>query len=120
MLPSHDPNKAFTEASTPFKFNVALPSKMRLDIEQWEVGLVEMFIPDYGCNIKHPRKESLKITYERVIEGKGGISLAKVNTVEYIVQGPKLPCSCLLHTLLRLRALQGSNLCEANSCRYWW
>ena len=24
----------------------------------------------------------------------------------YLVQGPKLPCSCWLHTLLRLRALQ--------------
>ena len=52
-LPSHDPNKAFTEANMPFKFTVALPSKMRLDIEQWEVGLAEMFIPDYGFNIKH-------------------------------------------------------------------
>ena len=83
-LPSHDPNKAFTEANTPFKFTVALPSKMRLDIEQWEVGLVEMFIPDYGFNIKHPREESLKITYERVIEDEGGIGLAKVNVVDYI------------------------------------
>ena len=37
-----------------------------------------------------------------------------------ILQGPKLPCSCRLHTLPRLRASQGSNLCEANSRRYWW
>ena len=83
-LPSHDPNKAFAEADMPFKFTVALPGKMRLDIEQWEVRLVEMFIPDYGFNIKHPHKESLKITYERVIEDEGGIGLAKVNAVDYI------------------------------------
>ena len=31
--------------------------------------------------------------------------------VHFMLQGPKLPCSCRLHTLLRLRALQGSNLC---------
>ena len=84
MLPSHDPNKAFAEANMLFKFTIALPSKMRLDIEQWEVGLVEMFIPDYGFNIKHPREESLKITYERVTEDEGWIGLAKVNTVDYI------------------------------------
>ena len=83
-LPSHDLNKAFTEANTPFKFTIALPSKKRLDIEQWEVRLVEMFIPDYGFNIKHPQEESLKITYERVIEDEGGIGLAKVNAVDYI------------------------------------
>ena len=57
---------------------------LRLDIEQWEVGLVEMFIPDYGFNIKYPREESLKITYKRVIEDEGGIGLAKVNAVDYI------------------------------------
>ena len=28
--------------------------------------------------------------------------------------------SCWLHTLLRLRASKGSNLCEANSHRYRW
>ena len=76
--------KVFTEANTPFKFTIALSSKMRLDIEQWEVGLVEMFIPDYGFDIKHPCEESLKITYERVIEDKGGIGLAKFNAVDYI------------------------------------
>ena len=75
---------AFAEANTLFKFTIALPGKMRLDKEQWEVGLVEMFLPDYGFNIKHPREESLKITYERVIEDKAGIGLAKVNMVEYI------------------------------------
>ena len=64
VLPSHDLNKAFTDANTPFRFTVALPGKMRLDIEQWEVRLAEMFIPDYGFNIKHPREECLKITCE--------------------------------------------------------
>ena len=83
-LTSHDPNKAFAETNTPFKFTVVLPGKMRLDIEQWEVGLAEMFIPDYGFNTKHPCEESLKITYERVIEDEGGIGLAKVNPVDYI------------------------------------
>ena len=83
MLPSHDLNKAYTEANTLFKFP-ALPSKMRLDIEQWEVRLAEMFIPDYGFNIKHPQEEHLKITYERVIKDEGGIGQAKVNTVDYI------------------------------------
>ena len=76
--------KALAEANTPFKFTIALPSRMGLDIDQWEVGLAKMFIPDYGFNIKHPQEESLKITYERVIEDKGGIGLAKVNTVDYI------------------------------------
>ena len=47
MLPSHDPNKTFIETNMPFKFTVALPSKIRLDIEEWEVGLAEMFIPNY-------------------------------------------------------------------------
>ena len=89
-LPSHDLNKAFAEANTPFKFTVALPGKMRLDIEQWEVRLVEMFIPDYGFNINHPQEESLKITYERVIEDEGGIGQAKFNTVDYI--GTKEGC----------------------------
>ena len=84
ILPSHDPDKAFTEVNTPFKFTIALPGKMKLDKEQWEVQLVEMFIPDYGFNIKHPREESLKITYERVIEDEGGIGLAKVNAVDFI------------------------------------
>ena len=84
MLPSHDPNKAFAEVNMPFKFTIALPGKMRLDIEQWEVRLAEMFIADYGFNIKHPHEESLKITYERVIADKGGIGLAKVNAVDYI------------------------------------
>ena len=36
------------------------------------------------------------------------------------LQDPKLPCSCWLHTLPRLRASQGSNLCEANSHKYRW
>ena len=47
--------------------------------------------------------------------GDAGHSLAKM-----YMQGPKLPCSCWLHTLPRLRASQGSNLCEANSRRYRW
>ena len=83
-LPSHDPNKAFAEANMPFKFTITLPGKMRLDIEQWEVRFAEMFIPDYGFIIKHPREESLKINYERMIEDEGGIGLAKVNAVDYI------------------------------------
>ena len=57
---------------------------MKLDKEQWEVRLVEMFIPDYGFNIKQPHEESLKITYKRVIEDEGGIGLANVNAVDYI------------------------------------
>ena len=43
------------------------------------------------------------------------------NTInKLLVQGPMLPCSCRLHTLPRLRAPQGSNLCEANSRKYRW
>ena len=34
--------------------------------------------------VKHPCEESLKITYERVIEDEGAIGLAKVNPVDYI------------------------------------
>ena len=57
------------------------------------------------------------IAWRKLLEGK-----EIVDTEEYnmIMQGPKLPCSCWLHTLPRLRALQGSNLCEANSHRYRW
>ena len=83
-LPSHDPNKAFSETNTPYKLTVALPGKMRLNIDEWEVGLAEIFIPDYGFNIKHPCKESFKITYERVIKDEAGVGLAKVNAVNYI------------------------------------
>ena len=43
-----------------------------------------------------------------------------VNLIGGSVQGPKLPCSCWLHTPLRLRASQGSNLCGAISHIYWW
>ena len=56
MFLSHDPNKAFIETNTPFKFTIVLPGKMLLDIKQWEVRLAEMFIPDYGFNIKHLRE----------------------------------------------------------------
>ena len=52
-LPSHDPNKAYVKTNTPYKYVVQLPGKMRLSFD-WEVGLAEMFIPDYGFNIKHP------------------------------------------------------------------
>ena len=83
-LPSHDPNKAFSETNTAYKFTIALPGKMRLNINEWEVGLAEIFVPDYGFNVKHLCEEGFKITYERVIEDEAGVGLAKVNAVDYI------------------------------------
>jgi len=83
-LPSHDPNPTYVKTNTPYKYTVTLPGKLRLEMGQWEVGLAEIFIPDYGFNIKAPRHEGLKITYQRVIKDEGGLGLAKVNAVDYI------------------------------------
>ena len=76
-LPSHDWNKAFVKTNMLYKFSILLPGKMTLDIQEWEVGLAEIFIPDYGFNIKHSRNEGLKITYERVINDKSSVGLLK-------------------------------------------
>ena len=59
-------------------------------------------------NEKTPKEYSWKLSDELIDEVKDFSKL----------QGPKLPCSCQLHTLPRLRASQRSNLCEATSRRY--
>ena len=83
-LPSHDPGKRYVDTNTPFKYSIALPEKLILDSDQWEVGMSEIFIPDYGFNIRSPREEALKITYERVLEDEEGGHLARVNAVDYV------------------------------------
>ena len=55
-----------------------------LETNQWEVGMSEIFIPDFGYNIRSPREGSFKIAYKRVITDDEGINLERVNAVDYI------------------------------------
>ena len=61
-----------------------MPFKMKLAPDKWEVGLAEIFIPDYGFNIKAPQHKSVKIMYQREIEDEEGIGLTSVVAVDYI------------------------------------
>ena len=60
-LPSHDPNEMYINNNTPYRLTIALPFKMKLAPDKWEVGLAEIFIPDYGFNITAPQHKSVKI-----------------------------------------------------------
>ena len=83
-LPSHDPNEMYVNTNKPYMYTVAMPYKIKLPVDEWEVGLAEIFIPDYGFNIKAPRHVSLKISYNREILDEQGIGLAQVVAVDYI------------------------------------
>ena len=83
-LPSHDPGLRYVDTNTPARYSIALPEKLVLETNQWEVGMSEIFIPDYGYNIRSPREGSFKITYERVIQDEDGLNLDRVNAVDYI------------------------------------
>ena len=82
-LLSHDPNKMYVNNNTLYRFTIAMPYKMKLAPDEWEVGLAEIFIPDYDLNIKAPQHKSVKITYQREIEDKEGIGLTSVVAVDY-------------------------------------
>ena len=62
-LPSHDPNAIYVETNKPSDFTIKLPDTLFLNIWEWEVGLSEIFVPDYSYNLKSSRNESVKITY---------------------------------------------------------
>ena len=83
-LPSHDPGLRYVDSNTPARYSIALSEKLVLETNQWEVGMSEIFIPDYGYNIRSPRERSFKITYERVIQDEDGLNLDRVNAVDYI------------------------------------
>ena len=57
-LPSNVPDLA--QNNHPAHFKVALLERIRLR-GAWEVGLVEIFIPSYGFNIKPPLMSSVVI-----------------------------------------------------------
>ena len=83
-LPSHDPNEIYMEKNKPNDFTIKLPETLFLDVLGWEVGLSEIFVPDYGYNLKSPRNESVKITYPRNVHDEDGNFLLKANVVDYI------------------------------------
>lgn len=83
-LPSHDPNEIYLEKNKPNDFTIKLPETLFLDVLEWEVGLSEIFVPDYGYNLKSPRNESVKITYPRNVHDENGDFLLKANVVDYI------------------------------------
>ena len=47
-------NEMYVNNNTPYRFTIAMPFKMKLVPDKWEVGLTEIFIPNYGFNIKAP------------------------------------------------------------------
>ena len=53
-LPSHDPNVIYVETNKPSDFTIKLPDTLFLDVWEWEVSLSEIFVPDYGYNLKSP------------------------------------------------------------------
>ena len=55
-----------------------------MSVWEWEVGLSEIFVPDYGYNLKSPQNESVKITYPRNVHDEDGNFLLKANVVDYI------------------------------------
>ena len=44
----------------------------------------EIFIPNYGFNVKAPQHKSVKITYQRQIDDEEGIGLTSLVAVDYI------------------------------------
>ena len=83
-LPSHDPNAIYVEKNKPSDFTIKLPDTLCLDVWEWEVSISEIFVPDYGYNLKSPRNESVKITYPRNVHDEDGNFLLKANIVDYI------------------------------------
>ena len=83
-LPSHDPNPIYVEKNKPSDFTIKLPDTLCLDICEWEDSLSEIFVPDYGYNLKLPRNESVKITYPGNVHDEDGNFLLKANVVNYI------------------------------------
>ena len=57
---------------------------MCLDVRKWEVSLSEIFVPDYGYNLKSPWNESVKITYPQNVLDEDMNFLLKANVVDYI------------------------------------
>ena len=83
-LLSHDPNVIYVKENKPSDFTIKLPDTLCLDVWEWEVGLSEIFVPDYGYNLKSPRNESVKITCPRNVQNEDGNFLLKANVVNYI------------------------------------
>ena len=65
-LPSNVPGLA--QNNHPAHFKVTLLERIRLR-GAWEVGLVEIFIPSYGFNIKPPLTSSVVIVILEVRDG---------------------------------------------------
>ena len=62
----HCPSNVKLEGSdghknTPSHFYVPLPQKIPLELNEWEVGLSEIFIPSYGYNMKPPLNSSIQV-----------------------------------------------------------
>ena len=69
--------------NTNYDFTIALANKVLLARDEWEVGLAEIFIPNYGLNIKAPHHKGMKINYNREITDEERIGLVSVLAVDY-------------------------------------
>ena len=83
-LSSDDPNLIYVEKNKPNDFTIKLPDTLCLDIWEWEVGLSEIFVLNYGYNLKSLQNESVKITYPQNVHDEDRNFLLKANVVNYI------------------------------------